>query len=214
MVRPVSSAANSASPPAWRRTARGEYTSVRVIERPKTCAARPARTVSTSGSSGTRRFLWVGDQKCSVGLFGGILLGDLLRGALPGAPHRGAQDQLCGEDSFVVGTGALDLILRGAQSHAGGEFLDRSLPVQCRAQPGGLLEVLPHHAVDDLPGRFQTMAQIDGPEYRLESIGEYGVLVPAPGGPLPLAPQQSEEHTSELQSRGHPVCRLLLEKNN
>src|SRR5439155_26429052 len=26
--------------------------------------------------------------------------------------------------------------------------------------------------------------------------------------------QRSEEHTSELQSRGHLVCRLLLEKNN
>src|SRR5690625_7010922 len=28
------------------------------------------------------------------------------------------------------------------------------------------------------------------------------------------APGQSEEHTSELQSRGHLVCRLLLEKKN
>src|SRR5215208_4322999 len=28
----------------------------------------------------------------------------------------------------------------------------------------------------------------------------------------PLAPLRSEEHTSELQSRGHLVCRLLLEK--
>src|SRR5690625_6446583 len=27
------------------------------------------------------------------------------------------------------------------------------------------------------------------------------------------APWRSEEHTSELQSRGHLVCRLLLEKN-
>src|SRR5690625_6088545 len=27
-----------------------------------------------------------------------------------------------------------------------------------------------------------------------------------------LAPLRSEEHTSELQSRGHLVCRLLLEK--
>src|SRR5690625_325360 len=27
-------------------------------------------------------------------------------------------------------------------------------------------------------------------------------------------PQRSEEHTSELQSRGHLVCRLLLEKKN
>src|SRR5437870_9179788 len=27
-------------------------------------------------------------------------------------------------------------------------------------------------------------------------------------------PYRSEEHTSELQSRGHLVCRLLLEKKN
>src|SRR5437870_7919245 len=27
-----------------------------------------------------------------------------------------------------------------------------------------------------------------------------------------LLPERSEEHTSELQSRGHLVCRLLLEK--
>src|SRR5207253_8569054 len=34
---------------------------------------------------------------------------------------------------------------------------------------------------------------------------------------LPLGPElekRSEEHTSELQSRGHLVCRLLLEKKN
>src|SRR5690625_5753561 len=31
--------------------------------------------------------------------------------------------------------------------------------------------------------------------------------------PAPLG-GRSEEHTSELQSRGHLVCRLLLEKNN
>src|SRR5439155_22177179 len=28
----------------------------------------------------------------------------------------------------------------------------------------------------------------------------------------PREPERSEEHTSELQSRGHLVCRLLLEK--
>src|SRR5690625_6362403 len=28
------------------------------------------------------------------------------------------------------------------------------------------------------------------------------------------APPRSEKHTSELQSRGHLVCRLLLEKKN
>src|SRR5439155_26289846 len=40
---------------------------------------------------------------------------------------------------------------------------------------------------------------------------------PAARGPgrrrrSPRAPSRSEEHTSELQSRGHLVCRLLLEK--
>src|SRR5690625_7102265 len=29
-----------------------------------------------------------------------------------------------------------------------------------------------------------------------------------------IAERRSEEHTSELQSRGHLVCRLLLEKQN
>src|SRR5690625_5403405 len=29
---------------------------------------------------------------------------------------------------------------------------------------------------------------------------------------VPLCMKRSEEHTSELQSRGHLVCRLLLEK--
>src|SRR5207253_4877209 len=29
---------------------------------------------------------------------------------------------------------------------------------------------------------------------------------------VPVPEQRSEEHTSELQSRGHLVCRLLLEK--
>src|SRR5690625_5514329 len=40
---------------------------------------------------------------------------------------------------------------------------------------------------------------------------------PAARGPRPRArdrPRRSEEHTSELQSRGHLVCRLLLEKKN
>src|SRR5207253_5511933 len=30
----------------------------------------------------------------------------------------------------------------------------------------------------------------------------------------PTMPMRSEEHTSELQSRGHLVCRLLLEQKN
>src|SRR5439155_20182422 len=34
----------------------------------------------------------------------------------------------------------------------------------------------------------------------------------SPGRSGAAAPGRSEEHTSELQSRGHLVCRLLLEK--
>src|SRR5690625_116482 len=37
-------------------------------------------------------------------------------------------------------------------------------------------------------------------------------LQPQPMFELPLSVRRSEEHTSELQSRGHLVCRLLLEK--
>src|SRR5690625_6634853 len=33
-----------------------------------------------------------------------------------------------------------------------------------------------------------------------------------PPGSRTKGPERSEEHTSELQSRGHLVCRLLLEK--
>src|SRR3989442_5826451 len=34
------------------------------------------------------------------------------------------------------------------------------------------------------------------------------------GGPVAVSAARSEEHTSELQSRPHLVCRLLLEKKN
>src|SRR2546422_2258983 len=42
-------------------------------------------------------------------------------------------------------------------------------------------------------------------------LGAHGAAPPAPpAAPAPAA--RSEEHTSELQSRLHLVCRLLLEK--
>src|SRR5690625_5524806 len=51
----------------------------------------------------------------------------------------------------------------------------------------------------------------DGPEYFLQSnpiSKEDDFLIEA------YKQFRSEEHTSELQSRGHLVCRLLLEKKN
>src|SRR5439155_13052637 len=38
------------------------------------------------------------------------------------------------------------------------------------------------------------------------------VAMVAPSATMLVAEGRSEEHTSELQSRGHLVCRLLLEK--
>src|SRR5690625_7107805 len=44
---------------------------------------------------------------------------------------------------------------------------------------------------------------------------EHRVVVAVVAGSSPVVhPMRSEEHTSELQSRGHLVCRLLLEKKN
>src|SRR6266702_4516985 len=45
----------------------------------------------------------------------------------------------------------------------------------------------------------------------LAAIGRPSILVPLPGA-IDQDQFRSEEHTSELQSRGHLVCRLLLEK--
>src|SRR5256884_1243236 len=42
--------------------------------------------------------------------------------------------------------------------------------------------------------------------------GGRAALHPIPGPPAPSETTRSEEHTSELQSRLHLVCRLLLEK--
>src|SRR5690625_6255038 len=39
-----------------------------------------------------------------------------------------------------------------------------------------------------------------------------GLVYQFSGNVVPAAAVRSEEHTSELQSRGHLVCRLLLEK--
>src|SRR5437762_8082278 len=44
--------------------------------------------------------------------------------------------------------------------------------------------------------------------------GRHGPLPPAVAAPWHLHAQESEEHTSELQSPMYLVCRLLLEKKN
>src|SRR5690625_6863104 len=65
--------------------------------------------------------------------------------------------------------------------------------------------------------RGEGLGQADAVGRRRVELAGAGLLgVPLAGEEALLleAPQQgrSEEHTSELQSRGHLVCRLLLEK--
>src|SRR5437870_10830342 len=49
--------------------------------------------------------------------------------------------------------------------------------------------------------------------FRSNAPGAVPHRLPGSGsGPCPGIASRSEEHTSELQSRGHLVCRLLLEK--
>src|SRR5947208_7468729 len=53
----------------------------------------------------------------------------------------------------------------------------------------------------------------DGLTLRLTAdLGSVNVTQLAPGSPPVLRYTRSEEHTSELQSPDHLVCRLLLEK--
>src|SRR5690625_6478014 len=64
--------------------------------------------------------------------------------------------------------------------------------VTCRNRVGGVLRADPFHTVAETLGLYR---------------GGAGWLELATSFPV-----RSEEHTSELQSRGHLVCRLLLEK--
>src|SRR2546422_1237203 len=70
-------------------------------------------------------------------------------------------------------------------------------------------EPLPEHPTD--PSTVIRLLDEIGSPATLASAGGrfFGFVV---GGSLPAAVARSEEHTSELQSRLHLVCRLLLEK--
>src|SRR5207253_5893155 len=55
----------------------------------------------------------------------------------------------------------------------------------------------------------QRLIDWDKVQVKTQKLDEYVYLLQFIG---PEELQRSEEHTSELQSRGHLVCRLLLEK--
>src|SRR5207253_8764763 len=87
-----------------------------------------------------------------------------------------------------------------------------------------------HDALPIYPQLVDVDDRLGRRRHRAEAVGQFGGKIRqilerlAPGDaavalhPLALAldpalgQERSEEHTSELQSRGHLVCRLLLEK--
>src|SRR5690625_6649479 len=62
---------------------------------------------------------------------------------------------------------------------------------------------------DQVEGKEKEV--FDMPEFMVK-MNEKGMLGAKSGKGFYLRKKRSEEHTSELQSRGHLVCRLLLEK--
>src|SRR5690554_4599794 len=80
-------------------------------------------------------------------------------------------------------------------------------------EEGFALVFFGHEAQGDLLQRlyFQSRIRLDGRALKGNAaVGARPISIL--GLQLRLSPDKSEEHTSELQSRPHLVCRLLLEK--
>src|SRR6266498_4341273 len=92
--------------------------------------------------------------------------------------------------SLVLGLGALLIAACGGSSGDGKESTPKSAPTTAPASPADL------KVGDKVTAQGTKLAEPPNPDTRQ------------------IDPEQarSEEHTSELQSRPHLVCRLLLEK--
>src|SRR5690625_7950560 len=84
------------------------------------------------------------------------------------------------------------------------------------ALTGGMVSAAGRSAAADRPHRVGLRLAGHGDPARQGPVahlsGTDGDAAVARPGDLGAVPGRSEEHTSELQSRGHLVCRLLLEK--
>src|SRR5690625_6069792 len=100
--------------------------------------------------------------------------------------------------------------------HRGGALTRLSDPMPCRAEPtdrsSGAETAQPggQHVLD--PSVHAHGGGGIGP--RRPVVDDHHRLLGPNRRPHEAQPGRSEEHTSELQSRGHLVCRLLLEKKN
>src|SRR5690625_5951545 len=77
--------------------------------------------------------------------------------------------------------------------------------------PATLMDYFPEDFLTIIDESHVTVPQIggmfEGDMSRKRNLVEFGFRLPSA-----VDNRRSEEHTSELQSRGHLVCRLLLEK--
>src|SRR5437870_10311739 len=83
------------------------------------------------------------------------------------------------------------------------------LQVAQRSSPNGRETQRMQHSIRTARGSAVTLARIRGSNARSPSRRSVRESTPSARGRARSG--RSEEHTSELQSRGHLVCRLLLE---
>src|SRR5207253_11140575 len=74
------------------------------------------------------------------------------------------------------------------------------------------LHSFPTRRSSDLAGRCPRRPPVAGGGRRAAPRHGFHRCARSSAGTTAASPSRSEEHTSELQSRGHLVCRLLLEK--
>src|SRR2546422_319662 len=93
------------------------------------------------------------------------------------------------------------------------EAAERALAVDVRAALAYAAERIERYHAAALPKSWRITDEhgsVLGQEIR--PLDRVGVYIPGGRAAYPSTVLRSEEHTSELQSRLHLVCRLLLEK--
>src|SRR5687768_9502684 len=116
-------------------------------------------------------------------------------GVLHGRPNRGSVRE--GEEALMAAPTIHVDVVSAEESIFSGEAEFVVLPGEA-----GELGIYPRHT--------PLITRIRPGAVRIQKPGGEEELVFVAGGIL----ERSEEHTSELQSRLHLVCRLLLEKKN
>src|SRR6478609_9501658 len=227
--RPARRSVRSWGPPTWRRATRSPRSSTSATVRPSTWSARPRRTTSTSGSSGTARggsvrlelvgvalragLLLGADDGPLVGVAdggpgqgGGLLLGNLLGATGAGAEHVAPHGDLGLEPLGVLRAVLGDAVLGCAQGVAGGDLLQAGLPVQAGPQGGRLGQQRVDEVVHELAGGLDARRLVDRADDRLDGVGEDRVLVPPTGRLLAAAEEDvvaQAERATDVGERPH-----------